>query len=141
MPGNFHDFLSHGGIFLDGLGGAVDHDGGEAQLQSFHADAKVGAMVQMDGNRDRNLVCAPLGHFYEPVMAGISAGCHIVSQNDGRLQFLRSLADGPDDVVAATLGVDSRNGVAFLRRLLQLCQIVSKHSRNSPLHSCVYFPI
>ena len=39
-------------VLVEGLGGGVDHDGGEAAVDAGLAGLEVGAMVQMQGNGD-----------------------------------------------------------------------------------------
>ena len=123
-PGDLYNGLGQSSVVPNGHFGAVDHYGGEAQLQRLHADAEAVAVIQVDGDRDGNLVGTPLGNLYKPVVAGVCAGGDVMGQNDGGFQLLRRFADSHDNVVVSTLGVDGGNCVAIFGSLAQLFQIV-----------------
>ena len=50
VMGILGDFLRQGDVLLEGLGRAVDHDGGESAVDAGFADLKICTVVQMQGN-------------------------------------------------------------------------------------------
>ena len=105
-------------VLLEGLGGSVDHNGGEAAVDAGLAGLEAVAVVQVqsDGNFGA-LDNSSLNQLHQVGVVGVSAGTLGNLQDDRSLLFLASLGDGLNDF--HVVDVESADSVAAVVSLLK----------------------
>ena len=87
VVGILNDLAGDRDVLLKGLGGAVDHDGGEAAVDAGLAGLEVGAVVQMqgDGQISGSLDDSSLDQLHQVGVVGVGAGALGDLQDHGSL--------------------------------------------------------
>ncbi len=123
VMGVLDDLLGQSDVVLEGLGGAVDHDGGEAAVDAALAQLEGVAVVQMhaDGEIEASgllsVLDGSLNQLHQVGMLGIGARA-LGDLKDQRSMLLNSsLGDALDDF--HVVYVESADGVAAVVGLLE----------------------
>ena len=85
----FHDLTGQGDVVLKGLGGGVDHDGGEAVVHAALAELERVAMIEMQADRKTGLDDSGFDQLDEIGAVGIFARTGGDLQDHRGLAFLR----------------------------------------------------
>ena len=105
-------------VLGEGLGGGVDHDGGEAAVDAGLAGLEVGAVIQMQSDGDLGaLDDSSLHQLYQVGVVGIGAGALGDLQDNGSLLLAAGLGDALNDF--HVVDVESADGVAAVVSLLE----------------------
>ena len=116
--GILDDLAGQGDVVLEAVGGAVDHDGGEAAVDAALAGLEVGAVIQMQDDGDiRVLDDGSLDQLHQIGVVGIGARALGNLQDDGGLQLAAGLGDALHDL--HVVDVESADGVAAVVSLLE----------------------
>ncbi len=113
-----NDLLGDGDVLLKGLGGGVDHNGGETAVDAGLAGLKAVTVVQVqsDGNLGA-LDHSGLDQLDQVSGVGVGTGALGNLQDNGSVLLLASLGDALDDL--HVVDVESTNSVAAVISLLE----------------------
>ena len=123
VMGVLDDLLGQGDVVLEGLGGTVDHDGGEAAVDAALAQLEGVAVVQMhaDGEIEAGgllgVLDGSLNQLHQVGMLGIGARALGDLKDQRSMLFDGSLGDALDDF--HVVYVESADGVAAVVGLLE----------------------
>ena len=132
VMGILDDLAGQGDVVLEAVGGAVDHDGGEAAVDAALAGLEVGAVIQMQDDGDiRVLDDGSLDQLHQIGVVGIGARALGNLQDDGGLQLAAGLGDALHDL--HVVDVEGADGVAAGIGLLEhLGTGNESHCENTP---------
>ena len=112
------DLLGDLDVLGKGLGGGVDHNGGEAAVDAALAGLKVGAVVQMQNDGDIGAAnYGSLDQFDQIVVVRVGASTLGDLQDNGSVLFLAGFGDALNDF--HVVDVESADGVAAVVSLLE----------------------
>ena len=98
-------------VLREGLGGGVDHDGGEAAVDAALAGLKVGTVIQMQGNGDVGILDdSGLDQLHQVSMVRVSARALGDLQNDRRMRLGAGFGDALNDF--HVVDVESADSIA-----------------------------
>ena len=118
-------------VLLEGLGGSVDHDGGEAAVDAGLAGLEGVTVVQVQGDGDLGaLDDSGLNQLHQVGVVGVGAGTLGNLQDNRSLLLLAGLGDGLDDL--HVVDVESADGVAAVVSLLKHLSSINQRHRNLP---------
>ena len=122
LVGVFHDLLGQGDVVVGRLGGAVDHDGGETELDAALAEFEGIAVVEVEGDRDHLAAADFTGVFDSALREVAEQGLvGVVARALGDLQNHRGLllGAGLDDGLKLlhVVEIERRDRIASLHRL------------------------
>ena len=117
VMGILHDLARDLDVLLEGLGGRVDHDGGETVLDAGLARLKAVAVVEVQHDRQTRLNVGRLDELFQigAVRVGARTLGHL--QDQRRLQLSRRLRDALDDL--HIVDVEGADGVAAVIGLFE----------------------
>ena len=107
-----------GDILFEGLGGSIDHNGGETAVDAALAQFKGITVIQVQGDRDFGIqLDCGLDQLDQVCMVGVSAGTLGNLQNDGSFELAGSIGNSLNDFhVVDVEGADSVSAViGFLK--------------------------
>ena len=105
-------------VLLEGLGGSINHNGGEAAIDAALAQLEGIAVVQVQHNGNiRILDYGSLNQLHQVGVVGISAGALGNLEDNGAMQLTGSLGDTLDDF--HVVDVESTDCVAAIICLLE----------------------
>lgn len=122
--------LGQGDVVLEGLVGAVDHDGGVASAKGLHAAIIAVAVIEVQGHGHGSALSGGLDHAVEIIEAGLLDGARGGLHDDGGLGLLRGGQDGHDEL--EVLDVEGADGVVVLLRVEQHLLGGYEHERSLP---------
>ena len=141
IVGILNDLAGDLDVFGKGLGGGVDHDGGEAAVHTGLAGLKVGAVVKVEGNGDVGAFDhSGLNQLDQIGVVGIGAGALGDLEDDGGVLLGAGLSDALHDF--HIVDVESTDSVAAVIGLLE--HIGGGYQRHSKTLLCcclVYYTI
>ena len=113
-----NDLLGDLNVLLEGLGGSVDHDGGEAAVDAGLAGLEAVAVVQVQSDGDLGaLQNSSLHQLHEVRVVGVSTGALGDLQDNGSVLLAAGLGDTLNDL--HVVNVESANSVAAVVGLLK----------------------
>ena len=112
VVGILHHLAGQGNVFGKGLGGSVDHHGGEAVVNAALADLKAVAVIQMQADGQAGLNDGGLHQLHQVGAVGIGAGALGHLQNQRCLQLRSRLRDALNDL--HIVHVEGADGIAAL---------------------------
>ena len=116
--GILDDLAGQGDVVLEAVGGAVDHDGGEAAVDAALAGLEVGAVIQMQDDGDiRVLDDGSLDQLHQIGVVGIGAGALGNLQDHGSVLLLASLGNALHDL--HIVDVERADGIAAIIGFLE----------------------
>ena len=122
--------LGEGDVVLEGLVGAVDHDGGVAGAEGLHAAIVAVAVIEVQGHGHGGALSGGLDHAVEVIETGLLDGARGGLHDDGGLGLLRGGQDGHDEL--EVLDVEGADGVVVLLRVEQHLLGGYEHERSLP---------
>ena len=130
----FHNLLGQGDVLIKGLGGGIDHDGGEAAVDAGFAQLEGIAVVQVQRDGDLGVLFdRGLNQLDQIGVVGVSAGTLGNLQNNRALQLTGSFRDALDDL--HVIDIESANGIAAVVGLFKHFFCGDKwHNSYSPIH-------
>ena len=113
-----NNLLGQSDVFLERLGGSVDHNGGEAAVDAGLTNLERVAVIQMQSDRDIRVVdnCS-LNHLYQIGVVCVSASALGYLQDNRSLQLAGSLRDTLNDL--HVVNIESANCVTAVICLLE----------------------
>ena len=112
------NLLGQSDVLLKGLGGSVDHDGGEAAVDAALAQLEAVAVIQVQSDGNLGVLDnSRLNQLHQVSMVGVGPGTLGNLQNDGALQLAGSFGDTLDNF--HVVDVESTDGVAAVVGLLE----------------------
>ena len=127
------DLAGQGDVLVKGLGGGVDHDGGEAAVDAGLAQLEGVAVVQMQGDGDLGILDdGSLDQLHEVGVVRVGTGALGHLEDDGALELAGSFGDALDDFhVVDVEGADGITAVVGFRKHFLGCY--ERHNTKSPL--------
>ena len=113
----FHHLAGQGNVLGEGLGGGIDHHGGEAVLDAGLAQLKAVAVVQMQHNGQARLNNGGLHQLLQIGAVGIGARALGHLQDQGGLQLSGGLGNPLNDL--HVVDVEGTDGVTAVVSLLE----------------------
>ena len=118
VMGILNDLLGQSDVFLEGLGGGVDHNGGETAVNAALAQLEAVTVVQVQSDGDFGIFNdGSLDQLHEVRVVGVGTSALGNLQDDGRLQLAGSFGDALNDL--HVVDVESADGVAAVVGLLE----------------------
>ena len=137
----FNDFFGDLDVFFKGLGGSVDHNGGEPAVDAGFAGLEIGTVVEMENDGNFGAFDnSGFNELYKICVVRISACAFGNLEYNGSLFFLAGFGDTLDDLhivyVESTYGVTAV--VCFFEHFFTCYE---RHNRETPLFLICLFQL